>query len=131
MKENLSNIRDDSEKGDHHTDTNDHLSKIKCVVGLKNYDLSVMINGNDTDTLENKFVDRYFTKTKIKDVFYKVGFLPFTRDCLNNPLARHELDGISSESSIMRKLQIDCITTTHEVEKLGFDNVFTARLPKI
>ena len=90
-----------------------------------------MINGNDTDTLENKFVDRYFTKTKIKDVFYKVGFLPFTRDCLNNPLARHELDGISSESPIMRKLQSNYITTTHEVEKLGFNNVFTARLPKI
>ena len=131
MEENLSNIKDDSEKGDHYTDTNDHLSKIKCVVGLKNYDLSVMINGNDTDTLENKFVDRYFTKTKIKDVFYKVGFLPFTRDCLNNPLARHELDGISSESPIMRKLQSNYITTTHEVEKLGFNNVFTARLPKI
>ena len=98
MKENLSNIRDDPEKVDHHTDTNDHLSKIKCVVGLKNYDLSVMINRNDTDTLEYKSVDRYVTKTKIKDVFYKVGFLPFTRDCLNSPLVRHELDGISSES---------------------------------
>ena len=32
---------------------------------------------------------------------------------------------------MMRKLQSDYITTTHEVEKLGFNNVFTARLPKI
>ena len=69
MKKKLSNIRDDPEKVDHHTDTNDHLSKTKCVVGLNNYDLSAMINGNDTDTLENKRFDRYFTKTKIKDAF--------------------------------------------------------------
>ena len=131
MKENLNIIRDDPEKGDHHTDTDDHLSKIKCVVGLNNNDLSVMINGNDTDTLENRPFDRCFTKSKIKDAFYKVGFVPFTRECLKNPLVRHELDGISSESSIMRKLQSDYITTTHEVEKLGFNNVFTARLPKI
>ena len=131
MKENLSNIRDDSEKGDHHTDTNDHLSKIKCVVGLNKYDLSAMINENDTNTLENKPFDRCFAKTKIKDAFYKVGCVPFTRECLINPLVRHELDGISSESPIMRKLQSNYITTTHEVEKLGFNNVFTARLPKI
>ena len=69
LEENLSNIRDDSEKGDQYTDTNDHLSKIKCVVGLNNYDVSVMINGNDNDTLENKDFDRYFTKTKIKNAF--------------------------------------------------------------
>ena len=103
---------------------------IKCVVGLNNYYLSAMINGNDADTLENKSYDRCFTKTKIKDAFYKVGSFPFTRECLNNPLARHELDGISNESAIMRKLQSNNITTTREVEKLGFNNVFTAILAK-
>ena len=72
LNENLNNIRNDPEKGDHHGDTNDNLSKIKCVVGLNNYDLFVMINGKDTDTIENKNFDRFFIKTKIEDTIYKV-----------------------------------------------------------
>ena len=72
-----------------------------------------------------------FHQNENQRFIYKVGFVPFTGECLNNPLVRHELDGISSKSSIMRKLQSDYITTTHEVEKLGFNIVFTARLPKI
>ena len=121
LNENINNIRDDPEKGDYHEDTNDHLSEIKCVVDLNNYDLSVMINGKDTDTIENKPFDRCFIKTKIKNAFYKVDFFPFVR---------HELDGNSNENENLRQLQSDYITTTLDVEKIGFNNVFTTILPK-
>ena len=43
---------------------------------------------------------------------------------------RHELDVNSNESESIKQLQSDYITTTLEVEKLGFNNVFTARLQK-
>ena len=70
------------------------------------------------------------SKQKIKNKFYKVGFVPFTKDCLNNLLMRHELDENSNESESLRQLQSDYITPTLEAEKLGFNNMFTARLPK-
>ena len=121
LNENVNNIRDDPEKGDYHEDTNDHLSKIKCVVDLKNYDLSVMINGKDTNTIENKPFDSCFIKTKIKNAFYKVDFFPFVR---------HELDGNSNENDNLRKLKSDYITSTLDVKKIGFNNVFTTILSK-
>ena len=43
---------------------------------------------------------------------------------------RHELDVNSNESESIKQLQSDYITTTLEAEKLGFNNVFTARLQK-
>ena len=49
---------------------------------------------------------------------------------MNNPLVHHELDGKSNESDNLRHLQGDYITTTHETERLGFNDVCTARLPK-
>ena len=69
LNEDINNIRDDPEKGNHHEDTNYHLSKIKCVVGLNNYDFSVIMNGKDTDIIENKHFNRCFIKTKIKNTF--------------------------------------------------------------
>ena len=44
---------------------------------------------------------------------------------------RHELDGHSAKSGNLKKLQSDYITNTIDAGKLGFNNVFTVRLPKI
>ena len=44
---------------------------------------------------------------------------------------RHELDGHSAKSGNLKKLQSDYITNTIEAGNLGFNNVFTARSPKI
>ena len=131
MKDNLNTSRNDPEFGDHHDDTDEKLSVIKCVVGLTNYDLSVMINGKPSDPIDKNSFEKCFIKSRIQDAFYKVGFIPFTRKCLSNPLVHHELDENLTESDSLRKLQDDYITTTIEAEKLGFNNVFIARLPKV
>ena len=49
MKNKLNTRRDDPEFGDHHDDTDEKLSVIKCVIGLTNHDLSVMINGKPSE----------------------------------------------------------------------------------
>mgnify|MGYP001479721748 CR=1 FL=1 len=130
MGKDLEIVRDDLEKGDQHEDTTTQFKKVKCVVGLTNADLSVMINGKEDDEIFNKPFDRTFVKSKILDAFYKVGFVPFTRKCLSNPKVRHELDEGTSKSGELEKLQENYNKHRKEVEKLGFNNVFDAKLPK-
>ena len=130
MGRDLEIVRDDLEKGDQHEDTTTQFKKVKCVVGLTNADLSVMINGKEDDEIENKPSDRCFIKSKILYAFYKVGFVPFTRKCLSNPKVRHELDEGTSKSGELEKLQENYNKHRKEVEKLGFNNVFDAKLPQ-
>ena len=103
-----------------------YFTKVKCVVGLTNADFSVMINGKEDDEIENTPFDRCFIKSKILDAFYKVGFVPFTRKCLTNPVVGHELDEGISKSDELEKLQEKYFERRKEVEKLGFNNVFDA-----
>ena len=130
LEKEFCNVRKDPERGDQHEDATKEFTKVKCVVGLTNADLSVMINGKEDDEIENKPFDRCFIKSKILDAFYKVGFVPFTRKCLSNPKVRHELDEGTSKSGELEKIQENYNKHRKEVEKLGFNNVFDAKLPK-
>ena len=89
-----------------------------------------MINSKKEDKIKHKPFDRYFTKTKNLDAFYKVGFVPFSRKCLTNPKMRHELDEETSESGKLQSLQKKYIKCTRKTKQLGFNKVFNARLPK-
>lgn len=89
-----------------------------------------MINSKKEDKIKHKPFDRYFTKTKKLDAFYKVGFVPFSRKCLTNPKMRHELDEETSESGKLQSLQKKYIECTRKTKQLGFNKVFNARLPK-
>ena len=94
-------VRKDPDRGDQHEDATAEFTKVKCVVGLTNADLSVMINGKEDDEIENKPFDRCFIKSKILDTFYKVKVVPFTRKCITNSVVRHELDeGISKSDEL-------------------------------
>ena len=79
----------------------------------------------------NKPFDRSFVKSKILDAFYKVGFVHFTRKCLTNPKVRHELDEGTNKSGELKELELNYIEYRKEVEKLGFNNIFDAKLPKV
>ena len=48
-----------------------------------------MIIRKDDDPIDKKPFDKCFTKSKIKYVFYKVEFVPFTIKYLSNPLVHH------------------------------------------
>ena len=67
-----------------------------------------MINGKDTDIVENKML--IDVSSKIKHLFYKLGFVPFTWKCLNDPLVRRELDGNSNKNEILKKKKNKVIT---------------------
>ena len=101
----LNTIRNDKEKGDEHEDVALHLRKIKCVIGLDNNDLSTMINGYPNDAIEKKPFDRAFTKERIKDAFYNVCYIPFTRRCLSNSKVRHEINENTGVSKKLSELQ--------------------------
>jgi hypothetical protein len=53
-------------------------------------DLSTVVNGKQGDLLENRPFDRNFTKAKICASWVKVGFVPFTRNCVKHKKVRHE-----------------------------------------
>ena len=90
-----------------------------------------MINGKEDDAIYNKPFDRMFIKSKILDAFNKVGFVPFERKCLTNPKVPHELDEGTSKSDELKKLQVKYFEYRKEVGKLGFKNIFDAKLPKV
>lgn len=54
--------------------------------------------------------------SRIVDALYKVGFVPFTRTCMSNPLVRYELDDKITESGSHGELQNISIATTIEAE---------------
>ena len=126
-----STIRNDKEKGDEHEDVALHLRKIKCVIGLDNNDLSTMINGYPNDAIEKKPFDRAFTKERIKDAFYKVGYIPFTRRCLSNPKVRHEINENTGVSKELSELQQHYRKASENATEIGVNPVFTATLPKV
>jgi len=62
-----------------------------CNVGLGNLDLGNMGNGFNNDLLEHKPFDFVFRRANILSWWKKVGFLPMTRNALNDPKVRYEV----------------------------------------
>ena len=118
------------EEGDNSGKLDTQLTKVKCVVGLDNDDLAVMINGKPNDPLEMRPFDRCFQKDRILSAWHKVGFIPFTRSCLQNPKVRHELGEGTKESIVLAQLQKHYNEATRETNILGFNNVFNATIPQ-
>ena len=48
------------------------------------------MNGEEGDELDMRPFDKFFTKERILSSWVKVGFVPFTRKCLENKKVRHE-----------------------------------------
>ena len=90
-----------------------------------------MINGYPNDAIEKKPFDRAFTKERIKDAFYKVGYIPFTRRCLSNPKVRHEINENTGVSKELSELQQHYRKASENATEIGFNPVFTAMLPKV
>ena len=54
-------------------------------------DLSTFVNGEVGDPIDMKPFDKFFTKERIVSSWERVGFIPFSRNCLNHKKVRHEL----------------------------------------
>jgi hypothetical protein len=91
--------------------------------------LSTVVNGEENDSIELKPFDSHFTKEKILWSWEKIGFVPFTRECLRNKRVRHEL-GQKKENVVLEALQKKYDTLVNEVEELGFNvGVLAAEIP--
>ena len=54
-------------------------------------DMAIIVNGKETNLLSMKPFAKSFTKESILSAWQKIGFVPFTRKCLENKRVRHEL----------------------------------------
>ena len=54
-------------------------------------DLATVVNGKQDDEIDNKPFDKFFTKERIVASWAKVGFVPFTQNCVHSKKVRHEL----------------------------------------
>ena len=75
-------------------------------VSLNPSDLSRMINGEEGDDIKDRPFTKTFNLDSIKKSWDNIGFVPFTRKCLENKKVRHEVDETVSNK------------TTNNVEEL-------------
>ena len=54
-------------------------------------DLATIVNGKEDDDVSMKPFTKNFTEEKIVRAWAKIGFVPFTRNCLHDKKVRHEL----------------------------------------
>ena len=92
-------------------------------------DLATVVNGKANDDIVLKPFANNFTQTKILGSWAKVGFVPFTRSCVNNKKVRHEL-GQRQRDVALEELQVtyDRLVDTAEAHGLN-SGIFDGRIP--
>jgi hypothetical protein len=63
-------------------------------------DLATVVNGKQDDEIGMKPFAKTFTKDKILASWSKMGFVPFTRNCIKNKKVRHELGQRQKDDSL-------------------------------
>ncbi len=92
-------------------------------------DLSTIVNGKDTDDVSLKPFDKCFTKERIIGSWKKVGFVPFTRNCMNDKKVRHEL-GQNQKNEVLEELKVKYDNLVALSREHGLNSgVFDATIP--
>jgi len=96
-------------------------------------DLATIVNGKETDVLSMKPFAKSFTKEKVLRAWEKIGFVPFTRKCLENKKVRHEL-GQTNPNEELHRIQASYGEVVATAENVGinpgvFDAVITVAQP--
>ena len=68
-------------------------------------DLATIVNGNENDDLSMKPFLESFTKEKILGAWKKIGFVPFTRNCMLDKKVRHERHEDNADNGVLENLQ--------------------------
>ena len=93
-------------------------------------DLATIVNGDPDDPIQNRPFDCHFTKAKIMCSWAKIGFVPFTCNCLKNPKVRKKL-GQRTCNEGLEQLQLKYELEVHEIETLGFNpGILDANVPR-
>ena len=91
-------------------------------------DLATIIDGKEDDDLSMKPFSKNFTTEKIKRAWAKIGFVPFTRNCLHDKKVRHEL-GQADVNVAMETLHTKYVNLVATVEEQGLnEGVFDASI---
>ena len=100
-----------------------------AVLNLDFGDLPTIVNGTDTDDVKDKPFDLHFTEDKILWSWAKIGFVPFTRSCLQNKRVRKEL-GQHNKDAALEDLQLRYNLLVDDIEGAGFNvGIFDAAIP--
>ena len=106
-----------------------------CSVGLGNLDLGNMVNGYPGDPLEFRPFDNVFQRDKILGWWRKVGFLPMTRNAVNDPKVRHEVGkggAPEEEGNRLVLLEEEYKAGAQALSRLGYNgNIFDIELPRV
>jgi hypothetical protein len=94
-------------------------------------DLSIVVNGYDDDPIDMKPFDKFFNKERIVLSWKRVGFVPFTRNCLKHKKVRHEIGKQGeAKSAELEDLQDQYDHLVSLARRRGFNaGVFDASLP--
>ena len=103
-------------------------------VGLGNLDLGNMVNGYPDDPIDLRPYENTFTRPNILQWWRKAGFLPMTRNALNNPKVRFELgDGGAPEEAGKRLALLEEAYRegAMELQAMGYNGIdaFDLELP--
>ena len=83
-------------------------------------DLATTVDGNKTDYISMNPFTRHFTTDKILQSWLKVGFIPFTRNCVKSKKVRHEL-GQQQRGSALEDLQMTYEGLVNSAEEHGLN----------
>jgi hypothetical protein len=101
----------------------------KAVLNLDFSDLATIVNGTPEDKPRNKPFDSIFTNEKILRSWAKVGFVPFTRNCLKDKKVRREL-GQRKADEQLENLQRRYESLVDSLEGDGFNpGIFDLEIP--
>ena len=79
------------------------------------------MNGRTDDGISWQPFNKCFTREKIvQQAWYKVGFVPFTRNCLSDKKVRHEL-GQTSVKEALEGLQLQFYDLISVAERRGLN----------
>jgi hypothetical protein len=108
---------------------NGDQQQASTVLSLDFSDLATIVNGDASDLIHDRPFDCHFTKAKIVGSWEKIGFVPFTRKCLQNPKVRREL-GQHIRDETLEDLQVRYDMMVENVEAVGFNpGIFDAVVP--
>ena len=131
LKEELNLIRnlESTEANPHEIDLLNQLKEALRAPSLTNDDLSLIVCGKPNDSPNLSPFASTFTKEKIIKCFYRVGYVPFTRNCLKSEYVRHEL-GEATQDTTLEDLVNEYEGAKLDLKAQGFnvDGIFDAEI---
>ena len=131
LKEELKQFKNitNTDLNQHEVDLLNQLKEALRPPNLTNDDLSLIVCGKPTDSPSLSPFASTFTKERIIKCFHRVGYVPFTRNCLKNEYVRHEI-GEDTGDTALEDLVQEYEEAKLDLKEQGFnvDGIFDAEI---